>query len=120
MNFLDAHSAELTEIRSALAELGDVVVTDDGVEGVAALSAGAIAVIVPAPSVTFTTPRMWAMTWEVWALAPTLDPGQTTRQLSPILEAFAGMGATEARAESFQASGAHFSGYIITTTSTYS
>lgn len=116
----EAHTAELGEIRSALADLDDVVVTDEGVAGVSALSAGAIAVIVPAPSVTFTTRGMWEFTWEVWALAPTDDPGQTTEQLSPVLASFAAHGATEARADMFETAGAVFSGYIITTTSTYS
>lgn len=120
MNLQEAHAAELAEIQAGLSHLADVVVTDDSRAGVSALSAAQIAVIVPAPSVGFTTRGMWEMTWEVWALAPTLDPGQTTRQLSPVLEAFAGMGADEARADTFETSGAHFSGYIITTTSTYS
>lgn len=120
MNLDEAHAAELAEIRAGLSHLSDVVVTDDSRDGVSALSARQIAVIVPAPSVDFTTRGMWEMTWEVWALAPTLEPGQTTRDLSPVLAAFAGMGAAEASAGTFDISGAKFSGYIITTTSTYS
>lgn len=120
MNLLEPHQAELAEIRAAVADLEDVEVTDEARAGVSALSAGLVAVIVPAPSVTFTTAGMWELTWEVWALAPTLDPAQTTRQLSPVLERFAGTGATEARADTFETGNAHFSGYIITTTSTYS
>lgn len=120
MNLEDAHAAELAEIRAGLAHLSEVVVTDDSVEGVSALSSNTPVVIVPAPAVEFTTRGMWEMTWEVWALAPTIDPGQTTRQLSGVLDAFADMGAEQARPDTFETSGAQFSGYIITTTSTYS
>lgn len=120
MNLADAHAAELAEIRAGLAHLSEVVVTDDSVEGVSALSSNALVVIIPAPAVEFTTRGMWEMTWEVWALAPTIDPGQTTRQLSPVLEAFANLGAEQARPDTFETSGSVFSGYIITTTSTYS
>lgn len=120
MNLETVHAAELAEIRAGLAHLPEVIVTDDSVEGVAALSSNTPVVIVPAPSVAFTTRGMWETTWEVWALAPTIDPGQTTRQLAGVVAAFADMGAEQARPDTFETSGAVFSGYIITTTSTYS
>lgn len=109
----------VTELKYATAGL-DVFVTDDSSEALAGLAANQAVLLVPPPAVTPTTFTNWQFTFELWALAPTIDPNESTQSLAPILEALVPLGVTEANPDQFETSSAAFAGYRITLQNTYS
>lgn len=116
--------AELTaatraDVAEALDDL-DVLVTEDSADAISALAAGQTVVLVPPPSIVPTTFKMWQATFELWALATTIDPHESTRTLSPVLEAIVPLGVTEANPDQFETRSQAFAGYRITITNTYS
>ena len=112
----DETAAEVTE---ALGDL-DVLVTGDSSEALSALAGNQTVVLVPPPSVAITTHSMWQMTFELWALATTIDPDESTATLEPIISALVPLGVTEAAPDQFETSNAAFAGYRITLQNTYS
>lgn len=107
------------EISEALAGL-DVFVTGDSAEAISALAGNQPVLLVPPPAVTITTHSMWQLTFELWALATTIDPAESTATLAPILSALVPLGVTEASPDQFETSSAAFAGYRITLQNTYS
>lgn len=117
---IDEVQAETTaEITEALADL-DVLVTGDSSEALSALAGNQPVVLVPPPAVNVTTFSHWQCTFEVWALATTIDPDESTATISPILSALVPLGVTEAAPDQFETSQAAFAGYRITLQNTYS
>ena len=117
---IDEVQAETTaEITEALAGL-DVLVTGDSSEALSALAGNQPVVLVPPPAVNVTTFSHWQCTFEVWALATTIDPDESTATISPILSALVPLGVTEAAPDQFETSQAVFAGYRITLQNTYS
>ena len=117
---IDEVQAETTaEITEALAGL-DVLVTGDSSEALSALAGNQPVVLVPPPAVNITTFSHWQCTFEVWALATTIDPDESTATISPILSALVPLGVTEAAPDQFETSQAAFAGYRITLQNTYS
>lgn len=117
---IDEVQAETTaEITEALAGL-DVLVTGDSSEALSALAGNQPVVLVPPPAVNVTTFSHWQCTFEVWALATTIDPDESTATIAPILSALVPMGVTEAAPDQFETSSAAFAGYRITLQNTYS
>lgn len=117
---IDEVQAETTaEITEALAGL-DVLVTGDSSEALSALAGNQPVVLVPPPAVNVTTFSHWQCTFEVWALATTIDPDESTATIAPILSALVPLGVTEAAPDQFETSQAAFAGYRITLQNTYS
>lgn len=108
-----------TEIAQALAGL-DVTVTGDSSEALSALAGNQSVLLVPPPAVNVTTFTHWQCTFELWALAPTIDPAESTRTIAPIVSALVGLGVTEATPDQFETNSAAFAGYRITLQNTYS
>lgn len=115
----EVHAAAEDEIRQALDGL-DVLVTGDSSEALSALAGNQPVVLVPPPAVSVTTFSHWQCTFEVWALATTIDPAESTATIAPILSALVPMGVTEAAPDQFETSSAAFAGYRITLQNTYS
>lgn len=107
------------EVAEALGDL-DVLVTGDSSEALSALAGNQTVVLVPPPSVNVTTFTNWQLTFELWALATTVDPDESTATLEPIISALVALGVTEASPDQFETSNAAFAGYRITLQNTYS
>ena len=115
----EVHVAATDEIRQALDGL-DVLVTGDSSEALSALAGNEPVLLVPPPAVNITTFTAWQCTFELWALAPTIDPAATTATISPIITALVPLGVTEASPDQFETNSAAFAGYRITLQNTYS
>lgn len=115
----EVHADTITEVSAALAGL-DVFVTGDAAEALSALAGNQTVLLVPPPAVSVTTFSNWQCTFELWALATTIDPNESTATIAPILEALVPLGVTEASPDQFETSSAAFAGYRITLQNTYS
>lgn len=115
----EVQAATKAEISEALAGL-DVLVTDDSAEALAALAGNQTVLLVPPPAVSVTTFSQWQFTFELWALATTIDPAQSTTTIEPILDVIVPLGVTEATPDQFETAQAAFAGYRITLQNTYS
>ena len=115
----EVHADTIEEVSTAVALL-DVLVTGDSAEALSALAGNEPVLLVPPPAVNVTTHTAWQCTFEIWALAPTIDPAETTATISPILTALVPLGVTEAQPDQFETNSAAFAGYRITLQNTYS
>ena len=115
----EVHADTIEEVSTAVALL-DVLVTGDSSEALSALAGNEPVLLVPPPAVNITTFTAWQCTFELWALAPTIDPAATTATISPILTALVPLGVTEASPDQFETNSAAFAGYRITLQNTYS
>lgn len=111
----------LAEAHTALDGLG-VTVTDQPHEAVAAVMAGAPALLVlAAPAIEYTTWTQSTATWTAWAITPTTDPGEAAGLFDPILAALvAGLGIDQAQPETYDIRDRAFPGYTLTFTTQHS
>lgn len=108
------------EVSASLDHMATVTVTEDAREALSIVSAGELAVVIPAPNLEFITRTNWKATWDIIILAPTTDPVTTTIQIAPVIEELAQLAPGTARPDTFETTnGAVFPGYILTISDTY-
>lgn len=115
----EVQAQTVADVTEAIGDL-DVFVTEDAAEALSALAGNQTVLLVPPPAVSVTTHSLWQCTFELWALATTIDPNESTATIAPILEALVPLGVTEASPDQFETSSAAFAGYRITLQNTYS